>query len=88
MPDYLQNALFVFCGLLLMYRLGLLLPHTAHPALRFLIHAVMGLAALLTMNTVGALFGLGLGLNAVTIPVSAGLGIPGVAALWVLRYWI
>lgn len=85
MPDYILRALFVFTGLLLIRQLIGLLPR-ARFVPRALLHAVMGLAGLLIGNTVGALFGLGLGLNAVTLPISAGLGLPGVAALWALRY--
>lgn len=88
MPDYLAKALFVVIGLLLERQLFRLLPHAAHPAARFLVNAVMGLAALLTANTVGSLFGAGVGLNAVTLPASAVLGLPGVALLWVVRYLI
>jgi len=89
MSDPVMKALFVTLGLVLLYQLGTLLPHAAEkPLLRCLIHAVMGLCTLLLGNTVGGLFGLGLGLNALTIPVSAGLGIPGVAVLWVLRYML
>lgn len=86
MPDYIAKALFVVIGLMLQRQLILLLPHAAHPAARFLVNAVIGLSALLTANMVGSLFGVGIGLNAVTIPVSAGLGIPGVALLWIIRY--
>lgn len=88
MPDYIINAMFVLIGLMLLRQLIVLLPHARHPVPRFLINAVMGLSVLLIGNTVGALFGMGLGLNAVTVPVSAGLGVPGVALLWALRYWI
>lgn len=86
MPDYIAKALFVVIGLMLQRRLITLLPHAAHPAARFLINAALGLSALLIANTVGTLFGLGIGLNAVTLPVSATLGLPGVALLWIVRY--
>lgn len=85
MPDYLIKALFVFTGLLLTEQLVTLLPRASF-AVRLLLHAVMGLTGLLMANTVGSLFGLRLGLNAVTLPVAAGLGLPGVAALWTMRY--
>ena len=86
MPSYVIQALFVFTGLLLMRELSVLLPHAPRPGQRGLIHAVMGLTALLTANTVGGLFGAGLGLNALTAPVAAVLGAPGVVMLWALRY--
>lgn len=85
MPDYFIKALFVFTGFLLLHRLATLLPHS-RPAGRYILHAVMGISGLLVLNTVGGLFGLNLGLNAVTLPVAAGLGLPGVGALWILRY--
>lgn len=87
MSEPLVNTMLVFIGLLLIRRLITLLPR-ARFAARLFLHAVMGLAGLLMANTVGGLFGLGLGLNPVTLPVAAGLGLPGVAALWVLRYVI
>ena len=86
MPDYITKALFVLTGLMLLYELTWIIVRTAHPAARAVIHAVMGLVSLLIANTVGALFGARIGLNAVTLPVCAGLGAPGTALLWALRY--
>ena len=88
MSDPVMKALFVTLGFVLLYQLSTLLPCAARPLPRLLLHAAMGLCALLIANTVGGLFGLGLGLNALTLPVSAALGIPGVALLWALRYWL
>ncbi len=86
MPGYLIDALFLLTGLMLLQVLAGLLPHVSHPAGRALLHAVMGLAALLMGNVAGRPFGLGIGLNTLTIPVCAGLGLPGTALLWALRY--
>ena len=88
MPDYMINALFVLTGLLLLGQLFSLMPHTLRPWVRALMEGLAGLVALLLGNTLGGLFGLGLGLNAITLPVSAGLGVPGVALLWALRYLV
>lgn len=88
MPDYILNALFVLVGLMLMRQVAALLRHVSRPVPQFFLNAVMGLCLLLTANTVGSLFGVGLGLNAVTLPIAAGLGAPGVALLWALRYFI
>ena len=85
MPVYVLNALFWLAGLLLICQLYPLLPRVRFLP-RLLIHAVTGLAGLLMANVLGAQFGLGLGLNAITLPVGAGLGVPGVALLWALRY--
>ena len=86
MPDYIAKALFVVLGLMLQRRLLALAPHAVRAGTRLLLNAALGLCALLTANMIGSLFGVGLGLNALTLPVSAGLGIPGVALLWVVRY--
>lgn len=88
MPDYFWRALFVLTGLMLLYLMTSILRRTRHPAVRALLHAVMGLASLLTGNTVGGLFGAGLGLNALTLPVCAALGVPGTALLWALRCFL
>ena len=76
----------VGCGLL--WRLGWLLRHTERRGVRAVLHGLMGLAALLMGNAAGSLFGLGLGLNGFTLPVSAVLGVPGVALMWAVRYLI
>ncbi|MCD8116809.1 MAG: pro-sigmaK processing inhibitor BofA family protein [Oscillospiraceae bacterium] len=86
MPDYILNALFVTCGLMLLVRLAELIRRAARPLLRLGLHGLAGLILLLMGNTVGSLFGLGLGLNGLTISISAILGAPGVALLWALRY--
>ena len=88
MPQYIAQALFIWTGLMLTALLLRLLPDAPGPGLRGLIHAVTGLAALLMANTAGGLFCVGIGLNALTLPVSAGLGVPGVALLWALRYFL
>ena len=86
MPDYLLKALFALTGFLLLYALYSILPQARHPALRALLHGTAGLTSLLLGNALGAPFGLGLGLNVLTIPASLVLGVPGTALLWTLRY--
>ena len=88
MPDYVCRALFVLTGLMLVYLLTTILVRTRQAAVRALLHAVMGLASLLTANTVGGLFGAKIGLNALTLPVCAALGVPGTALLWALRCFL
>lgn len=88
MPDYILKALFVLTGLLFLHKLLQLSPHSSHPLPRFLMSGAAGVTVLLLGNTVGGLFGMGLGLNAVTLPVSVGLGVPGVALMWFLRYFV
>jgi|GEM_PF-6785465 len=88
MPDYICKALFVLTGLMLLVLLTTILIRTKHAAVRALLHAVMGTVSLLTANTVGGLFGAKLGLNALTLPVCAALGVPGTALLWALRCFL
>ena len=45
-----------------------------------------GVAALFTANMAGSLLGLGVGLNELTLPLSAALGTPGVALVWAVKY--
>jgi pro-sigmaK processing inhibitor BofA len=86
MPDYVVKALFVTVGLILLIQLGRLQARKLSCAGRCFRSAGLGLTALLVGNMLGFLAGLGLGLNALTIPVAAGLGLPGLALLWALRY--
>lgn len=86
MPDYVLKALFVLTGLLLLGQLWALLRRTADPLGRTALHALAGLTGLLAANGVGSAFGLGLGLNSLTVPVSAALGVPGVGLLWAIQY--
>ncbi len=86
MPVYVFQAVFVTCGLMLSAELIALRKRTSRPAPRFLIDAGLGVASLLMANAVGGVFGLGLGLNALTVPAAALLGPPGTALLWAIRY--
>ena len=88
MPTYVTQALFVLTGLMLLWQLTAILRRARHTAVRALLHAVMGLTALLAGNAVGGLFGAKVGLNALTLPVSAALGVPGTALLWALRCFL
>ena len=85
-PDYILKALFVTAGLLLIKQACGLRGHAARFWSRTALHAVAGVAALFTANTVGSLLGLGVGLNELTLPVSAVLGTPGVALVWAVKY--
>ena len=85
-PDYVIKTLFVGTGLLTLRLVWGLMRRTEDWLPRAGLHALMGLTALLTANCVGALFGVGVGLNRLTLPVSALLGVPGVGLLWAVRY--
>ena len=86
MPVYVLKALFVTAGAWLIRSARDLAGETARPWARWALHALAGLAALLTGNALGELKGLGVGLNGLTAGVSALLGAPGVALLWAVKY--
>ena len=86
MPEYLLRALFTAAGLgLVLLAYDLIRQVKSWPG-RACLHATAGLAALFTANTAGSLLGLGVGLNGLTLPVSAILGAPGVGLLWAVKY--
>ena len=85
-PEPLLKALFVTAGLLLVKVLYDLVGQVKSWPGRAALHALAGLALLLTANALGALGGLGVGLNRLTLPVSAVLGVPGVGLLWAVKY--
>ena len=84
--EHIFKGLFITVGCALVWRLVWLLRHTDRPGVRAVLHGLLGLAALLMGNILGTLVDLGLGLNWFTVPVSAVLGVPGVALMWVVRY--
>lgn len=85
-PDYVLQALFVGLGALVLWLAHGMMQKTEGWLPRAGLHAVMGLTALLCANCVGTLSGLEVGLNRLTLPVSALLGVPGVGLLWTVRY--
>ena len=86
LPIFMVKALFVVVGAALLRQLWWFLRRTEHPVPRAAIHSLSGLTTLLLSNALGSLAGVGLGVNLLTVPVSAILGVPGVALLWGLRY--
>ena len=86
MLEYALKALFVTVGLALVWELTGLLKHTKRARPRAALHGVSGVAMLLTANALGTLAGLSIGLNGLTVAVSAALGVPGVALLWAVRF--
>ncbi len=88
MPTYFWKALFVAAGMGLVLLSYDLVRRVKNWPGRACLHAVAGLAALLTANALGELMGLGVGLNTLTLPVSAVLGVPGVGLLWAVKYFL
>lgn len=85
-PEPILKALFVTVGLLLVKLLYDLVRQVKSWPGRAALHALAGLTLLLTANALGALAGLEVGLNRLTLPVSAVLGAPGVGLLWAVKY--
>ncbi len=85
-PRYVLKALFVTAGLWLARMARECGRETQRRWAAWLFRALAGQAALLTANALGALKGLGVGLNGVTVAVSALLGAPGVSLLWAVKY--
>ena len=86
MPDCVLKALFVTAGLWLIRIALACARETKRLWAAWALNALAGLAALLTANALGALKGLGVGLNGLTAAVSAALGPPGVGLLWGIKY--
>ena len=85
-PEPFLKALFVTVGLLSVKLLYDLVGQVRSWPGRAALHALAGIALLLTANALGAMGGLGVGLNRLTVPVSAVLGAPGVGLLWAVKY--
>ena len=85
-PDNVLKALCAGVGLVFIWRAGALAGQVKSWKGRTALHAASGLAALFTGDLVGALAGLGVGLNALTLAMSAVLGVPGVALAWAVKY--
>jgi len=85
MPDYVWKALLVLIGVLLVAEIGAVVGKVRSGFLRFILHGAAGLASLITANTVAAVFGAAVALNAVSFTVAALLGVPGVGLLYALR---
>ncbi len=85
-PAPVLKALFVTAGLgVVKLSYGLVGQVKSRPG-RAALHALAGVTLLLTANALGAPVGLGVGLNRLTLPVSAVLGAPGVGLLWAVKY--
>ncbi len=85
-PEPVLKALFVTVGLgLVKLAYDLVRQVKSWPG-RAILHALAGVTLLLTANALGSLAGLGVGLNRLTLPVSAVLGTPGVGLLWAMKY--
>ena len=73
-------------GILLLVLLGKLFRTSLKLALKLLFNAIIGFAALLLLNFVGAPLGLSLNLNWFNAIVTGILGVPGVIILLLIKY--
>lgn len=73
-------------GVLLLVLLGKLFKTSIKWALKLLLNAVIGFAALLLLNFVGAPLGVSLNLNWFNAIVTGVLGVPGVILLLLIKY--
>ena len=85
-PDDVLKALCAAVGLAFIWRALALAGQVKSGKGRAALHAASGLAALFTGDLVGALAGLRVGLNALTLAMSAILGVPGAALAWAIKY--
>ena len=76
----------VVVGVLLLILLGKLFKTSLKWALKLLFNALIGFAALLLLNYVGAPLGISLNLNWFNAVVTGILGVPGVILLLLIKY--
>ncbi len=72
-------------GLILVYLVGYLMMIPGKYAIRMLINACLGGIGLLVVNMVGPVWGVAVGVNAITAMTVGFLGVPGVVLLVLLK---
>ena len=86
LPDNVCKALCVGVGVVFIWQAGSLAGRVKSGKARAVLHAAAGLAALFAGDLLGSLWGVGVGRGALTMGVSAVLGVPGVGLLWAVKY--
>jgi inhibitor of the pro-sigma K processing machinery len=81
----LNIVLAVMFGLFVLYFMGKLLVAPARVLLRVLLTGVSGAVILFLFNLIGGLFGLVIGINAVTALLVGYMGLPGLAMIVLLQ---
>ena len=82
----LSVVVLIVVGVLLLVLLGKLFRTSLKLALKLLFNALIGFAALLLLNFVGAPLGVSLNLNWFNAIVAGALGVPGVIILLLIKY--
>ena len=80
--DSIIITLLVLCGIL---TVAIVFSEPLKHLLKLLANSVFGAAAMFAINTVFGFTGLGVGINMVTIITAGVLGLPGIAALYIVR---
>lgn len=84
-----SELVLVYCfGVLLLYGLARLFVGPLRVVLRFMLYFCLGIAFLYAGNLVGRFLGATIAINPYTVMVAGFLNLPGVALLFVLRYWL
>lgn len=77
--------LWALIGLVIVIILGRIFRKPLQHMIRLLYHSILGGVLLLILNFPLSAFGLGVGLNGVTLLISGILGVPGVLMLYAIR---
>ena len=80
--DSIIITLLVLCGIL---TVAIVFSEPLKHLLKLLANSVFGAVAMFAINTVFGFTGLGVGINMVTIITAGVLGLPGIAALYIVR---
>lgn len=75
-------------GLLILYAAARLLAPPVKFAARLLVHTLVGAALLFAFNLAGSFVGVRIPLNPITALLTGALGIPGLALLLALKYFL
>ena len=86
LPEDVCKALCVGVGVVFIWQAGSLAARVKSKKARAVLHAAAGLTALFAGDLMGSLWGVGVGRGALTMGVSAVLGVPGVGLLWAVKY--
>lgn len=82
-----QSVAVYVAGLLLVLLVAKLLAKPLKVIFKLLINTLFGGIALILINTIGGMWGFGIGVNVITAAVTGILGIPGIVLLYVLKFF-
>lgn len=88
MEMQMQMAVYFLIAIVGLILLGKALSWPFKFLLKLIINAVLGVILLILTNFLGSSFGIGIGLNVVTVLIAGFLGIPGVLFLLIFKYFL